>query len=240
MTAQATTRTRRTRTARALVGALAGGLLLALPANALAKPPRAHDDTCFGQTPTITAKAPGEAITGTSGDDVILGGGYVVGGEGDDRICGAGYVLAGPGDDHIMVVNGGTAYGEDGDDEIVSIVTAEAATPATLDGGPGDDTVYGGPMGETIVGGPGNDIIRGGGGRDVLKLGPGDDKGYGGPGRDRILGGPGNDYLDGGGGKDRANGGPGLDRCYGAEKVKSCLPVSTPLRWRDALPTWGD
>lgn len=190
---------------------------------------KASDETCFGQVPTHFG-AVGQTVTGTSGDDVILGGSYVMAGAGDDLVCGASYVLGGPGNDHILMVNGGTAFGEEGDDEIVSIVTSKTATPAVLDGGPGNDTFYGGPLGETFIGGPGDDVVRGGGGRDRIKLGPGNDKGYGGPGPDRLVGGQGDDYLDGGGGKDRANGGAGFDQCFAAERVTSCLPISTPIR----------
>jgi Ca2+-binding RTX toxin-like protein len=63
----------------------------------------------------------------------------------------------------------------------------------------------------TIIGGPGNDTLNGGPGADVIVGMGGDDTIYGGGGNDIICGNDGNDFLDGEGGNDRSNGGPGDD-----------------------------
>jgi Ca2+-binding RTX toxin-like protein len=65
--------------------------------------------------------------------------------------------------------------------------------PATIIGGPGNDTLYGTPGDDVIAGLAGNDSI------------------YGDDGNDLICGGSGNDLLDGEAGNDTSNGGPGND-----------------------------
>jgi Ca2+-binding RTX toxin-like protein len=50
------------------------------------------------------------------------------------------------------------------------------ATPTTLDGGPGADTLLGGRSAETFLGGSGNDFVDANGGNDVAFLGRGDDR----------------------------------------------------------------
>ena len=116
------------------------------------------EETCFGEEPTVTLES-GEPYTGTAGiADVILGGGSVNGGDGDDLICDAAYVLGGDGDDRIRMLGGGTARGNAGDDEFVSItVDADVAGPV-LDGGAGNDIFWGGTQGETIYAGAGVDV----------------------------------------------------------------------------------
>ena len=96
----------------------------------------------------------------------------------------------------VEVVTGGT-----GDDTL----TADATLPATLNGGPGNDTLIGGSGNDTLNGGAGNDILRGMAGNDVMN---GDD---------------GNDTFDEGSasnGSDVMNGGAGIDTVdYSARTV---------------------
>ncbi|MGI8900787.1 MAG: calcium-binding protein [Nocardioides sp.] len=185
------------------------------------------EDTCFGEAPTITG-APGQTVIGTSGDDVILGGGRVESGAGDDLVCDARYVLAGPGDDRIRMLDGGTARGNGGNDEFVSITISLTPVGTTLRGGSGNDVFWGGPTGELVYGGSGDDIARTGGGGDTVDLGRGDDQGYGGPGDDRFSGGEGADFVDGGQGYDMVDGGFDPDRCHAVEVRISCRLVRSP------------
>lgn len=96
----------------------------------------------------------------------------------------------------VEVVTGGS-----GDDTL----TAHASLPATLNGGPGNDTLIGGSGNDTLNGGAGNDILRGMAGNDVMN---GDD---------------GNDTFDEGSaanGSDVMNGGAGIDTVdYSARTV---------------------
>lgn len=69
--------------------------------------PAAAETTCDGKVPTIVV-VPGEATTGTPGDDVILGSfaqDRIDGGAGNDTICGLGNadtLVGGPGDDRLF------------------------------------------------------------------------------------------------------------------------------------------
>ena len=195
-----------------LVLALAGTMstLAALRAPVIAgvlaapKPPVTTESvaaTCFGLAATIADH--GGEISGTPGDDVIIGnnGDNIVHGEGGtDHIC------TGGGDDEVQTPNdnAGTLY-------------------AKL--GPGDDTTCAGTAVDTshnvIYGGDGYDIICGSEGPDDLFGGPGDKVGNlpfgdqlsGRGGDDNIHGGPGDDYITGNEGFDTLDGGKGHDRC---------------------------
>jgi hypothetical protein len=57
-----------------------------------------------------------------------------------------------------------TADGGDGNDRLV----VTAGTPATLNGGPGDDVLAGGPKADVLQGGAGADAMGGGGGADQV------------------------------------------------------------------------
>jgi len=95
------------------------------------------------------------------------------------------------------LVAGFEVNGGEGDDLVV--VSSAIDLPATMRGGPGNDTLVGGGGPDKLIGGEGNDKVVGRGGSDVL---------YGGPGNDELLGGAGNDVLRGGG-SDVMNGGSG-------------------------------
>jgi len=183
------------------------------------------EDTCFGEDPTVELESD-QPYTDTSGvDDVIIGGGSVNAGDGDDLICDAAYVLGGAGNDRIRMLDGGTARGNTGDDEFVSItVNTEVAGPV-LDGGPGNDIFWGGIQGETIYADAGVDVVWAGGGNDEVWLGSGNDKGYGQPGNDTFYGMSGDDFVDGGLGTDTVEGGSGRDTCRAVEVKTSCKRV---------------
>jgi Ca2+-binding RTX toxin-like protein len=85
-----------------------------------------------------------------------------------------------------------------GNDKV--ILASDIPIPATLRGGPGNDTMIGGGVSDKISGGSGNDYLSGRRGDDWI---------LGGPGDDHLFGGPGNDQLRGGSGVDVLNGGPG-------------------------------
>jgi Ca2+-binding RTX toxin-like protein len=209
---------------RTLGAATASAIIGVLLAATLAAPAEGarREDTCFGATPTIVAD-PADAVTyGTEEDNVILGGQRVEGLGGDDLICDARVVLGGTGDDRIRMTNGGTAYGNLGDDEFISINTDASAAGATLGGGGGNDVFWGGVAADVVFGGNGADVVRSGGGNDQVDLGGGNDQGYGGPGLDRFVGGTGDDYVDGGSGIDTVDGGPNRDSCLAVENRTSC------------------
>ena len=154
------------------------------------------------------------AITGTEGDDVLVG---TEGPDvffdrgGDDTILGLGgddVVWDGPGDDRveagdgddIVFLNAGhnTVLGGEGADRLGSPLASGVTDGSTLDGGPGDDSITGGIGPDRLLGGDGRDAISGQKGPDLI---------YGGPGSDRLQGNRGDDYLDGGLGDDVLYGG---------------------------------
>lgn len=98
-----------------------------------------------------------------------------------------------------------------GEENEITIVTAEPTDLARALGGSladeitikvGRGIVFGGDGNDTIMGGAANDILRGGDGNDFIKGGRGDDTILGGDGDDVIRGGFGSDELSGDSGDD--------------------------------------
>ena len=92
--------------------------------------------------------------------------------------------------EHVVLVNGGTATGSDGNDWLEERDVGNDAFTSyavTFAGGAGDDTVYGGRGADTLSGGEGRDLIVGYGGADVIDGGLGRDSIYGGAGTDRFI-----------------------------------------------------
>jgi Ca2+-binding RTX toxin-like protein len=129
----------------------------------------------------ITLGAGGGSYLISSSTSLEVGGGICSHPEGDpDQLsCEAARVGS-------FVFNGGA-----GDDTVV--LGRDVSAPATLRGGPGDDTLVGGAGDDVLVGGPGDDTLVGRGGDDRLYGGPGEDRLVGGPGEDTCVGGPGRD-----------------------------------------------
>jgi len=140
----------------------------------------------------------GFTLTGTAGDDILLGqdlddiirgnaGNDVLkGGEGNDVIDG--------GDENFM---GDWLEGQDGDD-----ILRGNGGHDVMDGGAGVDVLEGGDGNDTLFGGTGNDLLEGGIGIDTLDGGEGDDILRGGAGNDRLSDYSGDVVLDGGDGDD--------------------------------------
>ncbi|MFH9606175.1 calcium-binding protein [Streptomyces sp. NPDC017448] len=97
----------------------------------------------------------------------------------------------------------------DGDDEIA---TSDPGV-ATVDGGPGDDTLHA-HTAHTVRGGDGDDMVMG---RVVLDGGEGMDHLMGDDGGQRMYGGRGGDMIEGYGGKDLVHAGPGDDHVMGGD-----------------------
>jgi PKD repeat protein len=184
----------------------------------------------------------GADLTGTAGDDVILGtnaADLIDGLGGDDVICGKGgddIIFGGAGNDIILgdtgndEISGGPnddiiegegginiLNGDDGADEISGGNNVDF-----INGGPGNDTLRGNGGIDQIMGGSGNDDINGNNGDDVLDGGFGNDIIRGGFGRDTIVGGFHDDMLYGGHGEDTISGDEGNDDLYG-DKDKDTL-----------------
>jgi Ca2+-binding RTX toxin-like protein len=162
------------------------------------------------QSPSAQLTGGNLLVTGTSGDDVIL--------------------LAVSGNDMVVTMNGQQSGGfamsqitsidveaGAGNDSITIGSSLPSSLGASVQGGPGDDTITGGPGNDTLGGGQGNDSISGGPGDDSIKGGAGDDTLAGGKGNDTLFGGLGNDLLRGGLGDDSLNGGAGANQMYGGQ-----------------------
>ena len=102
--------------------------------------------------------------------------------------------------------------GAAGDD---TITLGAGIIGASVQGGPGDDSIVGGPGDDTLGGGQGNDTILGDGGDDLIHGGAGDDSIGGGQGDDNLYGGLGNDTMTGGAGNDLLTGGAGNNLLHG-------------------------
>ncbi|MBL4755874.1 MAG: M10 family metallopeptidase C-terminal domain-containing protein, partial [Flavobacteriales bacterium] len=148
-------------------------------------------------------------ITGTSGDDLMIGYGQadtLRGGAGVDYLEGNGgndKLYGGMGDDSLM--------GDFGDDELYGDAGLD-----TLYGGMGNDKLYGGTGDDFgLYGQTGNDEIYGDAGDDSLWGGIGDDVLYGGDDNDQLWGERGDDILVGGEGDDVLWGDSGDDILIG-------------------------
>ncbi len=201
-------------------------------------------DHLFGRTSPVLADLPAETITGTAGDDNVVGSSQpeiinagngadrVRGLDADDAIFGGGgidKIFGGAGNDIIVGEAGDdTLYGEAGNDLLHGNDGADlinggdghdlingGAGIDTLLGGAGDDIIFGEDDADTISGGTGNDYLYGDAGNDTLTGGAGNDTLYGGLDNDSVYGDAGDDILYGEGGNDALYGGLGNDTLYG-------------------------
>ena len=183
-----------------LLSIVLGSGLLAIPAEGAQE--------CFGKTATINDNS--GQITGTNGNDVIIGdnGANDIDGKGGtDRIC-----------------------SRDGNDVI------EANGKLFADGGEGDDEINGTDSADDLRGGVGEDTLYGNGAKDVLKGGDDDDTLYGGVGNDTLKGSDGNDDLFGEEGTDKLFGGDGNDTINGGPDPDFCSDDGQPLHACDLAP----
>ena len=196
---------------------------------------------------------------GTDGDDVVVvtvpsdvvDRLYLFGGGGNDTICvysdgdpvhDTRTVFGGPGNDWVWVSGPGQAWGDDGDDTLLTtidnpfkVVLHGGRNNDVLAGGDGDDVLDGGTVTYSESGDPGDqDLIYGGGGADFATGADGADyidgeagndtlygwmNWYGGSRTmdrgDSLYGGPGDDTLHGWQGDDSLHGGEGNDALWG-------------------------
>jgi Ca2+-binding RTX toxin-like protein len=145
-----------------------------------------------------------DTIVGTSGNDLLCGGG------GNDTIRGLGgndRIIGGAGND---TIDGGSGHddisGGGGDDPI-----SGGADGDIIDGGDGQDRVHGGGGDDVISGGAAHDVLHGDAGDDTISGEGAKDKLYGETGHDKLYGGDGNDDAYGGGRSDTLIGGDGVD-----------------------------
>jgi hypothetical protein len=75
------------------------------------------------------------------------------------------------------------------DNDIISVASG-FKTPATIDGGAGNDYLFGGSGNDTLLGGDGNDTVRGNAGDDYIHGGIGRNVMLGGAGKNRVYEGP--------------------------------------------------
>jgi Ca2+-binding RTX toxin-like protein len=127
-------------------------------------------ELCNGLPATIVAGPTDVIISGTAGNDVILGNDLdnrINAGDGDDVVC------AGRGNDRVKAGSGNDrVFGGMGND----IIKGQAGNDS-LDGGAGRDKLFDGD---------GDDVTRGGRGKDKHIDGPGTDEHDGGPGADLL------------------------------------------------------
>jgi Ca2+-binding RTX toxin-like protein len=167
-----------------------------------------------------------EKVSGSSGDDHMLGGSGVdkfEGGAGNDTLTGAGggdELTGGAGSDTLDGGDGAldwAVYARESSTGSVAVnLSASAATVGgtllasntardtfgTIDTLIGVEQVRGADGNDFFLGSAGNDRFEGWGGNDTIE---------GAAGNDSLVGDSGNDYLDGGTGADSMNGGSGND-----------------------------
>jgi len=159
-------------------------------------------------------------ITGTSKDDVLIGG------SGNDILKGN------AGNDNLFGKNGDDSLsGGDGNDQLFGDSNGDALIGGsgndflggndTLEGSNGNDLLSGGVGSDQLFGQGDDDILIGGSGNDSLNGGDGNDQLFGDSNGDVLIGGGGNDFLggndtlEGGNGNDLLSGGVGSDQLFG-------------------------
>jgi Ca2+-binding RTX toxin-like protein len=133
-------------------------------------------------------------------------------------------VLWNDGDDFTLLNSGVTTialYGGAGNDLLK--LHPNLNFPGTLDGGPGDDSLYGGAMPDILLGGDGTDYLFGRAGGDELYGAGGNDELHGDAGEDYLEAGAGNDVLLGDAGADTLLGLAGNDRFFAADGARDQL-----------------
>ena len=216
---------------RTTYSAAAIGFALFLPLfSSATAPASAAGETCDGKPATIVAGPPdtfGHLVTGTPGDDVIVGtdeGNRIDGGGGNDTICalgGADEIIGGAGDDRLF---GGldATYEPDepywGDviqpgpgDDYIDLGADLNSADIYYDAVHADKVSYADAAGPVVV-----DLVAltaTGHGHDTLAPTPATKFTgvIGSPFADVLSGGPAHDEIDGGGGDDVITGGPGAD-----------------------------
>ena len=206
----------------------------------LLTPSASQDELIFadGKIVQFFTGATNQSVTGTTNDDLIVGGlgsNIVNGGLGDDYLLGGlgnDEFHGGGGTDRIVDLSGvSTAFGDDGDDVIEML-------RGTAHGGAGNDKItlisflgqasqiFGDDGNDTILSADGDEQIFGGSGDDNINSLSGNDEVHGNSGNDLINSGNGNDILHGDDGNDilvsfRGNnqffGGAGNDILSGGE-----------------------
>ena len=163
--------------------------------------------TVWGDSGDSTDAAP---LLGTTGDDVICGGGggdVIRGRGGNDVVWGYGNRVGNPlaGPDSVST-GASVTYGP-------GSLGGDAATAAvvTIAGPDGNDTITTGSGADTIRGEEGDDKVTSGGGADTVDAGDGNDAVDSGSGEDTVSGGVGNDQITSGDADDRVDGGSGND-----------------------------
>ncbi len=106
--------------------------------------------------------------------------------------------------------------GNDGNDSIS--ISSAITTPATVNGGAGNDALSGGGGHDRLDGWTGDDQLTGNNGNDVLLGYSGHDQLNGNAGDDQMWGEGNDDLLNGGGGADAMSGGSGTDMADYAER----------------------
>ncbi|SER88635.1 type I secretion C-terminal target domain (VC_A0849 subclass) [Pseudomonas sp. NFACC02] len=155
----------------------------------------------------------GDTVSGTAGDDVLVGAAdsHLHGGDGNDVL------VAGPGTNELFGDNGNDMlFSGSGNDLLdggagnntanyslatagVTVSTAELGAQHT--GGAGTDTLVniqnliGSNFNDHLTGDQGNNVLNGGLGNDILNGGAGDDLLIGGPGNNTLTGGSGHDTF---------------------------------------------
>lgn len=156
----------------------------------------------------------GHDLTGTAGDDVLLGGAggntltggagndVLVAGSGNDSLYGGDgndLLIAGPGND---LLDGGAgidtaSFAKAGAGVVVDLghVGPQNTVGAGVDTLTSIENLIGSDYNDTLIGNDGDNVLNGGAGDDVLKGGAGNDILIGGPGNDTLTGGSGNDTF---------------------------------------------